>query len=163
MNISPHSGNIFDLGADSYKVGADRLVTVLMKNPATNEMLISTVVHLYRQFLEYKLKETIRFMNIAIYNKDEMPTHHRLEILLKSFVEIYENTNEILDLGIVNAHFELANNVIIEFAAIDKLLLYAECGENAQNIEVDVVLMKNNIQKVANFFNTILEKIQISE
>ena len=80
MNISPHSGNIFDLGADSYKVGADRLVTVLMKNPATNEMLISTVVHLYRQFLEYKLKETIRFMNIAIYNKDEMPTHHRLEI-----------------------------------------------------------------------------------
>ena len=65
MNISPHTGNIFDLGADAYKLGADRLVTALMKNPAANEMLVSSVVHLYRQFLEYKLKETIRFMNIA--------------------------------------------------------------------------------------------------
>ena len=43
------------------------------------------------------------------------------------------------------------------------MLLYAECGENAENIEVDVILMKNNIKKVANFFNSILEKIQISE
>ncbi len=163
MNISPHTGNIFDLGADAYKVGADRLVTVLMKNTETNEMLISSVVHLYRQFLEYKLKETIRFMNIAFYNRDETPAYHRLEILLKTFVEIYEKANDNLIFGTQNLGFDLMSNVVTEFATIDKLLLYAECGENTENIEVDVILMKNNIQKVANFFNSILEKIQISE
>ena len=163
MNISPHSGNIFDLGADSYKVGADRLVNVLMKNPATNEMLVSTIVHLYRQFLEYKLKETIRFINIAIDDKDETPTHHRLEILLKSFVEIYENMHKKINLDIENIGLEFVYKVITEFSVIDKLLLYAECGENTDNIEVDVILMKNNIHKVASFFNDILEKIQISE
>ncbi len=160
MNISPHNSNIFDLGADSYKLGADRLVTVLMKNPATNEMLVSSVVHLYRQFLEYKLKETIRFMNIAFYDKDETPTHHRLEILLNVFIEIYKN--KCLNLG-ESIGFKVSNSVIIEFADIDKTLLYAECGGDSHNIEVDVILMKDNIQKVATFFNNILEKIQFSE
>lgn len=163
MNISPHNGNIFDLGADSYKVGADRLAIILTENPAINEMLVNTIVHLYRQFLEYKLKETIRFINIAIYNKDETPTHHKLELLLKTFVEIYENMHKNTNFDIENIALGFVDKVIIEFSVIDKLLLYAECGENTENIEVDVILMKSNIQKVANFFNGILEKIQILE
>ncbi len=53
----------FDLFADDYKVGADRLVKLYMKNPMHNQSLVQSIVHLYRQYLEWKLKESIRRLN----------------------------------------------------------------------------------------------------
>jgi len=120
--------------ANAYKTGAERLVKIFLKNPTYNADLVYSILHLYQVFVEWRLKEVIRTLNIALFVGDEFPAYRRLDLLWKKFEELAEKA----DLDISNADFLATQEIVLQLAELEKVAMLATLGQADVVMEIDV-------------------------
>ena len=70
-----------DTYAEGYRLAADLLVRHVKRTRSEQDFLVYPIVFLYRQYLELRLKEIIRYGNQYLGNAEDFPSHHRIEQL----------------------------------------------------------------------------------
>lgn len=97
--------------ADGYKHGADVLVARVRDTGCSKEALVFPILFLYRQYIELRLKEVIRYDGTST---TVAPTHD-LSRLWSSARHIIQNRYGEVGTGVLDA----VESVIVEFGAVD--------------------------------------------
>ena len=98
-----------DIRALGFKSAADKLIDIALENPGCGDLLVYSIVYLYRMYIELRLK-TIIESDKHIYRKG-----HELEKLWKEARLIMKNSSQWFD----DQELEAVEEKIEEFCKID--------------------------------------------
>ncbi|MDX1904826.1 MAG: hypothetical protein SFU27_11770 [Thermonemataceae bacterium] len=143
--------------ANAYKIGAERLVKIFLKNPTYNTDLVYAILHLYQVFVEWRLKEAIRTLHIALLVGDEFPAYRRLDLLWKKFAELAEKAN----LNTNDVSFLKSQEVVMQLSELEKAALLATFGQIDIVMEVDVIVLAQTMSEMDTYLSTIENNITI--
>lgn len=98
-----------DIRSLGFKMAADNLVDIALKNPGCADYLVYSIAYLYRMYIELRLKTIIESAK-HIYRKG-----HKLEKLLKEAKPVMKNSSQWFD----DQELEAVEEKIEEFCKID--------------------------------------------
>jgi hypothetical protein len=145
--------------ANAYKTGAERLVKIFLKNPASNADLVYSILHLYQVFVEWRLKEVIRTLNIALLVGDEFPAYRRLDLLWKKFAELAEKAN----LDTCDTEFIATQEIVLQLAELEKVAMLATLGQADVMMEIDVIELSQAMSQMDIYLTCIEVNMPIQE
>jgi len=137
--------------AKAYKTGAERLVKIFVKNPSYHTDLVYAILHLYQVFAEWRLKEAIRTLNIALLAGDEFPADRRLDLLWKKFAELAEKAG----IDTSDSYFLASQEVMYQFAELEKAAMLATFGQVDIAMEIDVIVLADTMNAMDFLLGTV--------
>ena len=170
----PHEGrwlpsgikDIFKL-SEGYRLSAVSLYREIKKNEWMNKQYLSSaMIFSFRQFLEVRLKELIYIGKRELFEDPQFKATHSLEDLFQTYVkEVLPKADPSFDKEMVS----IVNKLIHEFNFIDQKsmsLRYPvdkELNPNHNLPNLDIDNFKEVMDKLANFFDSQLEILQMLE
>lgn len=114
LNWSHDSFEMYTLG---YKEAADTLVAQVMETGKHQDILVFPICFLYRQYIELRLKEVIRFGRRLLDEPGDFPQHHKIQNLWECAVAILR---KVFAQDIEPPDFlSIASHVVAEFSKLD--------------------------------------------
>ena len=170
----PHEGrwlpsgikDIFKL-SEGYRLSAVSLYQEIKKNEWINKpYLSSAMIFSFRQFLEVRLKELIYIGKRELFEEPQFKATHSLEDLFQTYAkEVLPKADPSFDKELVS----IVNKLIHEFNFIDpksmsfRYPVDKELNPNHNLPNFDIDNFKDVMDKLANFFDSQLEILQMLE
>ena len=170
----PHEGrwlpsgikDIFKL-SEGYRLSAVSLYQEIKKNEWINKQYLSSaMIFSFRQFLEVRLKELIYIGKRELFEEPQFKATHSLEDLFQTYTkEVLPKADPSFDKEMVS----IVNKLIHEFNFIDpksmsfRYPVDKELNPNHNLPNFDIDNFKDVMDKLANFFDSQLEILQMLE
>ena len=170
----PHEGrwlpsgikDIFKL-SEGYRLSAVSLYQEIKKNEWINKQYLSSaMIFSFRQFLEVRLKELIYIGKRELFEEPQFKATHSLEDLFQTYAkEVLPKADPSFDKEMVS----IVNKLIHEFNFIDpksmsfRYPVDKELNPNHNLPNFDIDNFKDVMDKLANFFDSQLEILQMLE
>jgi hypothetical protein len=135
--------------ASAYKQGVDQLVKTFAKNVAANGDLVYPILHLYRQFAECKIKETIEVLANEIPNESGRKSiqSRSLKVLWTTLTQTIEE----IGWDICQTDLVETENTIMQLHELDILGLLSGEETSDFEIQIDIFALAKAMTQIENF------------